>query len=143
MLASAEAPRTRRLLVLSGLVVIMHTGTGCLEEVLFKSLEFKSAFFMILFMCVLYMVGYLAVRGAVLPPVFTAGIQRGDRQAMFLLCIAYAGSNSLSKLALNFVSIPTMIVFKSCKLVFVMLGATVIMGKVACVYLWEDSFCVS
>jgi len=125
---------TRRLMVLSSMVLVLHTGTGYLEELLFKELQFKSAFFMVLFMCVLYIVGYLSygavVGGAVIPPVLTSGVQRGDRFSMGLLCCAYLGSNSLSKLSLNFVSVPTMIVFKSCKLVCVMFGATVIMGKV-------------
>jgi len=117
-------------MALSSMVLVLHTGTGYLEELLFKELQFKSAFFMVLFMCVLYIVGYLSygavVGGAVIPPVLTSGVQRGDRFSMGLLCCAYVGSNSL----LNFVSVPTMIVFKSCKLVCVMFGATVIMGKV-------------
>jgi adenosine 3'-phospho 5'-phosphosulfate transporter B3 len=49
---------------------------------------------------------------------------------MVMLCLAYLGSNALSKLSLNFVSMPMMIVFKSCKLVCVMFGSTLIMGKV-------------
>ena len=42
------------------------------------------------------------------------------RKLLGLLCLAYIGANALSKLSLNFVTISTMIVFKSCKLVFVM-----------------------
>jgi hypothetical protein len=38
-------------------------------------------------------------------------------------------ANSLTKMSLQFVSVPTQIVFKSCKLVAVMLGSTVILKK--------------
>ena len=55
--------------------------------------------------------------------------ERGLSQSLFWLCVAYAESNSVSKLALDYVSIPTQIVFKSCKLVAVMIGSTFILKR--------------
>jgi hypothetical protein len=49
---------------------------------------------------------------------------------MGMLCLAYVGSNALTKLSLKFVTLPTMIVLKSCKLVAVMLGSKLVLGKV-------------
>lgn len=115
----------------------MHTTTGYLEEELFKRLAFKSAFFMVWVMCVMYILGYLAVGilrggGSILTTVLdkARGSSSADRSALGMLCAAYVGSNALSKLSLNYVSVPMMIVFKSCKLVCVMLGSTVVLGKV-------------
>ena len=63
------------------------------------------------------------------PKVFGPGSDRSLQIALAFLCVAYGMANSLTKLSLQFVSVPTQIVFKSCKLVAVMLGSTVILKK--------------
>ena len=93
-------------------------------------------------MCILFVLGYRAFRifrgeGPVLRPVFEGIVKSGSHFSIALLCLAYVGSNVLSKHALNFVSVPMMIVFKSSKLVCVMLGGTLIMRKV---YSWFEYF---
>ena len=83
---------------------------------LFKRLQFSSAFFMVLFMCVIYIIGYLAARtwvrwrggGEVQRPLFEIGSTGSVRLAMGALCIAYVGSNALTKLSLNYVTMPMM-----------------------------------
>lgn len=52
-----------------------------------------------------------------------------------MMCGAYVASNVLSKLCLNYVSVPTMIVVKSCKLVCVMAGSKLITGRL---YSWFE-----
>ena len=110
--------RLRRLAWLGSLVMSLHTGTSFLEERLFKSLKFTSAFFMVLVMCVIYIAGYLAAqasanrgsRDGARRPVFQIGNSRGERLTMAALCLAYVGSNALSKLSLNYVTVPLMCV---------------------------------
>ena len=118
---SAEAPdavRLRRLVWLGSLVMCLHTGTSYLEEVLFKRLAFTSAFFMVLVMCVIYVGGYLVARAwasrggrnGARRPLFEMGDSRSERLTMGALCLAYVGSNALSKLSLNYVTVPMMYV---------------------------------
>lgn len=59
---SVHGTRLARLLFLCGLVVVCHTVTSYLEEVLFKRLAFKSAFFMVLVMCAIFVAGFLFAR---------------------------------------------------------------------------------
>ena len=107
--------RLRRLSCLGALVISLHTGTSYLEERLFKHLAFTSAFFMVLVVCVIYIAGYLAARawahrGNRDRPVLQIGLSRGERLMMAALCLAYVGSNTLSKLSLNYVTMPMMCV---------------------------------
>ena len=124
-----------RLISLCSAIIMSHTGTSYLEETLFKQQHFKSPFFMVLVMCVLYSLFFVGWKfgfsedKALLPPSLGPGGDRSTRIAMAFLCVSYAMANSLTKLSLQFVSVPTQIVFKSCKLVAVMLGSTVILGK--------------
>jgi drug/metabolite transporter (DMT)-like permease len=97
---------------------------------------------MVLTMCFLFVVGFRTVRilrggDPILRPIFDASGKTGNHFAMGMVCLCYAGSNSLSKLSLNFVSVPMMIVFKSCKIVCVMVGSTLINSKV---YTWFEYF---
>lgn len=124
-----------RLISLCSVIIMSHTCTSYLEETLFKQQQFKSPFFMVLVMCVLYSVFFVVWRRGfcedkvLLPTSLGPGGDRSVRIAMAFLCVSYAMANSLTKLSLQFVSVPTQIVFKSCKLVAVMLGSTVILGK--------------
>lgn len=125
-----------RLMVLFTVIIMCHTVTSYIEETLFKHLNFSSPFFMVLVMCALYTVFYtasklvLSVDKTLLPgAVFGADGDRSIRTAVAFMCLSYAMANSLTKLSLQFVSVPLSIVFKSCKLVAVMLGSTVILGK--------------
>jgi hypothetical protein len=131
-----ERQQQLRLLSLCSVIIFCHTGTSYLEEELFKHLEFKSPFVMVLVMCVLYSVlftiwkqGFSADKTMLPPKVFGPGSDRSLQIALAFLCVAYGMANSLTKLSLQFVSVPTQIVFKSCKLVAVMLGSTVILKK--------------
>lgn len=124
-----------RLVSLCSVIIMSHTGTSYLEETLFKQQHFKSPFFMVLVMCVLYSLFFVVWKlgfsdnKALLPESLGSGGDRSIRISMAFLCVSYAMANSLTKLSLQFVSVPTQIVFKSCKLVAVMLGSTVILGK--------------
>ncbi len=130
------AKRDLRLLILCILIVSSHTAVSFFEEALFKSLGFAEPFFMILFMCFQYSVLHVLFAPCLLVEK-QPGLANLVREAykskvhysLLWLCIAYAGSNSVSKMALEFVSIPTQIVFKSCKLVAVMLGSSCINHK--------------
>jgi hypothetical protein len=145
--APTPTPRLSRLLFLCVLVIVCHTATGYLEEVLFKRLAFKSAFYMVLVMCTLFVVGFLMARlarimmGSEGEPIIPPGVPEafrsghGNRVMVTMMCGAYVSSNVLSKLCLNFVSVPTMIVVKSCKLVCVMAGSKLITGRV---YSWFE-----
>jgi hypothetical protein len=131
-----ERRQQLRLLLLCSVIIVCHTGTSYLEEELFKHLQFKSPFVMVLVMCVLYSIiftiwkqGFSADKTMLPPVIFGPGSDRSLRMALALLCVAYCMANSLTKLSLQFVSVPTQIVFKSCKLVAVMLGSTVILKK--------------
>uniref|UniRef100_A0A6T7MT55 Sugar phosphate transporter domain-containing protein n=1 Tax=Hanusia phi TaxID=3032 RepID=A0A6T7MT55_9CRYP len=125
-----------RLFWICTLVIGSHTATSYLEEVLFKQYHFKHAFFMVMIMCLLYSFLYILYKVSneggskgLRFPVCEALQDKSIRVVMFWLCLAYACSNGVSKLALAFVSIPTQIVFKSCKLVAVMIGSSFILGK--------------
>lgn len=131
-----ERKQQLRFLLLCSVIIVCHTGTSYLEEELFKHLQFKSPFVMVLVMCVLYSIiftiwkqGFSADKTMLPPVVFGPGSDRSLRMALAFLCVAYCMANSLTKLSLQFVSVPTQIVFKSCKLVAVMLGSTVILKK--------------
>jgi adenosine 3'-phospho 5'-phosphosulfate transporter B3 len=125
-----------RLLLLCVVIIFCHTCTSYLEETLFKHLDYKSPFFMVLVMCVLYSFFFalwkvlFAEDKRFLPErVFGKDGDRSLQMSLALLCVAYGTANSLTKLSLQFVSVPTQIVFKSCKLVAVMIGSTFILGK--------------
>ena len=123
----------QHLVLLSAAVLFLHTATSYLEELLFKTLRYTYASFMILFMCVLYVLLYLSIVSAL-----------GQRRCKYRIvltfdrihyldigavCLLYVGSNTISKTALNYVSIPLQMVFKTCKLVAVMLSSGIILGK--------------
>ena len=128
-----EAKNWLKLGVLAISVLFLHTGTSYVEELLFKTLHYTFASFMILYMCAFYVlvyVVYVCVRG----PQNTSCrlILRFDSTHRFdiiAVCLLYVGSNTVSKTALNYVSIPLQMVVKSCKLVAVMLTSGVILGK--------------
>ena len=138
--------RDLRLAVMCLLVILSHTAVSFFEEELFKRRGFKEGFFMIFIMCVQYSIFHAIAKPFVLkqePSISEMLKAAGERHLMrslVLLCLAYAGSNSISKMALGFVTIPTQIVFKSCKLVAVMLGSGAILGKR---YSWYEYFIAS
>ena len=103
---------------------------------LFLVQGFTSPFFMVLVMCVLYSafftvykLGFCKDKTLLPTKVFGKDADRSLKTSLGVLCIAYGLANSLTKMSLQFVSVPTQIVFKSCKLVAVMLGSTVILNK--------------
>lgn len=130
-----ERQQKLRLLSLCVVIIVCHTATSYLEETLFKHLHYKSPFFMVLVMCALYVILFIAWKLCVstdkklIPPSIGRDGDRSVQMALLVLCLSYAMANSLTKLSLRFVSVPTQIVFKSCKLVAVMLGSTVILKK--------------
>lgn len=131
--AQANSSNWQLLVILSASVLLLHTVTSYLEELLFKTLHYTYASFMIMYMCVLYGCLYLLVVCTLGPRnckyrVFISfdPVHRFD---MIAVCLLYVGSNTISKAALNYVSIPLQMVFKSCKLVAVMLSSGLILGR--------------
>ena len=132
---SADAPCKKLwyLATLFASVICFHTGTSYFEELLIKSYNFPHASFLVLCMFFIYLVLYAVSvsiigqeqAGARLVLTF----DRSHYQDVAGICILYAISNTLSKVALNYVSIPFGMVFKSCKLVAVMLASRFILGK--------------
>jgi hypothetical protein len=118
---------------LVGSVIFFHSATSYLEELLFKSYKYTYASFLVLFMFLMYVVLYVMV-------VSILGEERtgvrlimkfepSHHRDMASVCILYAISNTISRIALNYVSIPFGMVFKSCKLVAVMLASGLVLGK--------------
>jgi hypothetical protein len=131
--ARSSSSNWRLLVSLSASVLFLHTVTSYLEELLFKTLHYTFASFMIFYMCLLYALMYILF-------VCTLGPRYGKYRIfirldsihsvdLLVVCLLYAGSNTISKAALNYVSIPLQMVFKSCKLVAVMLSSRLILGK--------------
>ena len=114
-------------------VVFFHTGTSYLEELLFKSYEYTYASFMVLFMFVFYVILYILVVSIIGQE--RAGVRlvltfdRSHHRDVAGVCVLYSISNTVSRIALNYVSIPFGMVFKSCKMVAVMLASGAILGK--------------
>eukprot|EP00961_Rhodomonas_salina_P201947 2724053-Rhodomonas_salina.1 len=117
-------------------VVFCHTATSYFEEQLFKKLKFEQPFFMVWIMSIVYAALYLLVtqfgrqEKRCHPLVsFYRAADRDTFKNLLFICLLCVVSNCSSKLALEYVSIPTQIVFKSCKLVAVMLGSYVVLGR--------------
>jgi drug/metabolite transporter (DMT)-like permease len=125
--------------ILGTSVVVLHTLASYLEELLFKILNYTFASFMIMFMCIMYVilyVSYLLIRGNKSEKHrFIPRVERAHYPDILLVCLLYVGSVTISKTALNYVSIPLQMVFKSCKLVAIMLSSGLILGKR---YSWRD-----
>ena len=104
-----------------------------MEELLFKSYQFKYASFLVLLMFFTYSVLYIVVVSVLgqsrtgLRLVLT--FDKANHRDVAGVCILYAISNTVSRVALTYVSIPFGMVFKSCKLVAVMLASGVVLGK--------------
>lgn len=117
------------------LIIVAHTVVSWFEEALFKRMQWNGAAFMIMYMCGMYSLMHAIAAPFVFKehPKLMHLLQEARKKNlhthMIMLCLAYAGSNSISKMALGFVSVPTQIVFKSCKLVAVMMGSSCILGK--------------
>jgi hypothetical protein len=125
--------RWQLLAALFGSVVFFHTGTSYLEELLFKSYQFEYASFLVLLMFSTYVVLYIlavSILGQTrtgLRLVLT--FDQAHHHDVASVCTLYAISNTISRIALNYVSIPFGMVFKSCKLVAVMIASGVVLGK--------------
>ncbi len=131
--SGASLRRLGYLACLVGSVIFFHSATSYLEELLFKSYKYTYASFLVLFMFSLYVLLYVIV-------VSIIGEERtGVRLILKFepahhrdvagVCFLYAISNTISRIALNYVSIPFGMVFKSCKLVAVMLASGLVLGK--------------
>ncbi len=126
----------KRLVYLAGLVgsvIFFHSATSYLEELLFKTYKYTYASFLVLFMFSLYVLLYVLVV-SILGEARTGlrlllMFEPSHRRDMAGVCILYAISNTISRIALNYVSIPFGMVFKSCKLVAVMLASGLVLGK--------------
>jgi len=129
----------RILFLLCLFVMFAHTVSSYLEELLFKSLDFTQASFMNLYMCILYLLFYVVFATIKLDKSTTCRLvlhfQRNQYFDIIFVSMLYVGTNTVSKAALNYVSVPMQMVFKSCKLVAVMLSSGLILGKR---YSWQE-----
>ena len=124
-------PSARRsLLQYCAALVFFHTCTSYLEELLFKELKWKSGSSMMLYLSLLYACMYVVAKCTVYTKIrITIPLERSQVVDVVVICLVYCTTNTISKYALNFVSIPLQMVFKSCKLVAVMLGSGLIFRR--------------
>jgi len=127
---------TAKLLTLALGVIFFHTIVTVLEEELFSLEEFKHAAggaFMTLFM-------YSCTAFVYLPIVMRArrsdaGRERrvssaaSSRMALLKVSMIYVGTTTLTKTSLRYIDMPTQTVLKSAKLLPVMAGSILILGK--------------
>lgn len=130
----SQASSTRRFSVLAGGVLVSHTLVTVLEERLFRLDNFKQhsgGAFMTLFMYTCAVVLYLprewrAVRD--LPP--------ESRRLLLTVSTLYVGTTTLTKTSLRYIDMPTQTVLKSAKLLPVMAGSIIILGRRYSVHEW-------
>lgn len=131
---TAKARRPTPLLALAAGVLVLHTAVTVLEEQLFRSERFKrdaGGAFMTLVMytatVLVYAPGVLAAR--------LRGKARhgraGPSSLLPLLTVStlYVGTTTLTKTSLRYIDMPTQTVLKSSKLLPVMAGSILILGK--------------
>ena len=113
--------------LLAGGVLVSHTLVTILEERLFNMDSFKQrsgGAFMTLFMYTFTVLVYLPQQlGAV------RRLPRESARLLFLVATLYVGTTTLTKTSLRYIDMPTQTVLKSAKLLPVMAGSIVILGK--------------
>lgn len=118
---------SRRLLTLSSGVITLHTSVTILEEALFSRESFRSKAGSTFMTLVFY-----ALAAAVYAP-RTAGKRvwpsSSAARMVWTAATLYVATTTLSKTALAYIDMPTQAVLKSAKLLPVMVGSIVILGK--------------
>ena len=119
-------PRVRFVCIAAG-VLVMHTLVTILEERLFSIDSFRNnsgGAFMTFFM-------YVFTAFAYLPRVRNAGMAMPHeaRRTLAFVSTLYVGTTTLTKTSLRYIDMPTQTVLKSAKLLPVMAGSIVVLGK--------------
>ena len=118
----------RRLLLLSGGVIVLHTLVTILEEALFAQPVFRakvgSTFMTLTF--------YAVAAAAYAPRGGGSKQPRPSRRLVAMIAASaalYVTTTTLSKTALTYIDLPTQSILKSAKLLPVMAGSIVILGQ--------------
>lgn len=127
----------RRLVTLALAVLVAHTSVTVLEERLFSIDSFKAhsgGAFMTLFMYTVTAMAYYpklrySQAGFGLP-------SEGARRLLLTVSLLYVGTTTLTKTSLRYIDMPTQTVLKSAKLLPVMAGSMLILGKSYGLYEW-------
>lgn len=129
-----SATGNRRFAILASGVIVSHTLVTVLEERLFSLDTFRTrsgGAFMTLFM-------YTATVLFYLPREWSAArnLPSGSRRLLLTVATLYVGTTTLTKTSLRYIDMPTQTVLKSAKLLPVMAGSIVILGKRYTVHEW-------
>ena len=121
-----------RLFALAAGVVVSHTLVTILEEKLFSQGAFTNAagggfmtFFMYVFAALCYTPSALRARRSA----GGSGSANGAKFALLQVAIIYVGTTTLTKTSLRYIDMPSQTVLKSAKLLPVMAGSIIILGK--------------
>lgn len=125
--ARRSASQRVRFFALALGVLVLHTLVTILEEKLFRIDHFRQesgGAFMTLFM-------YCFTVFAYYPRVRRAGLRlpQEAHRALFFVSTIYVGTTTLTKTSLRYLDVPTQTVLKSAKLLPVMAGSIVILGR--------------
>ncbi len=128
-----------RFILLAGGVLVSHTCVTILEERLFSLDSFKAhsggafmTLFMYSFTCLVYAPRVRSRGGLKLPA--------GCLRLLIVVAALYIGTTTLTKTSLRYIDMPTQTVLKSAKLIPVMIGSILILGKSYGAYEWLAAF---
>lgn len=135
--AVTPARRPTPLLVLAVGVLILHTAVTVLEEQLFRSARFKrdaGGAFMTLIMytatVLVYAPGVLTARRRAQAELRQHGpSSHSPLLPLISVSVLYVGTTTLTKSSLRYIDMPTQTVLKSSKLLPVMAGSILVLGK--------------